>query len=163
MNEDHLIQQHGSFEDSRTLAAAIACHELAHVIGFPGLFGRMPSDTPSSFRDGSWFRQEMSRPQAEAIPTKTSVEAHGPEFVRLALHVCHRMQALVGQRLPLSRLHDWSGLDLSPGEAYRDSLGGELKRFGQIPLTIINKLPMPSGFQELWTRDHELVASVVTG
>ena len=163
LNEDHLIQMHGSFEDSRTLAATISAHEMAHVIQFPGLFGRMSSDTPSSFRDGSWFREEMSRPQAESIPTRTTTEAHGPEFVRLALHVCHRMQALLGQRLPLSRLHDWAGLDLSPGEAYWDSLGGELKRFGQIPLTVIAKLPLPIGFQELWARDHESVANVVTG
>ena len=163
LNEDHLIQMHGSFEDSRTLAATISAHEMAHVIQFPGLFGRMPSDTPSRFRDGTWFREEMARPQAESIPTRTTTEAHGPEFVRLALHVFSRMRALLGQRLPLSRLHDWAGLDLSPGEAYRDSLGSELKRLERVPLTIINKLPMPSGFQELWTRDHELVASVVTG
>ena len=105
----------------------------------------------------------MARPQAESIPTKTSVESHGPEFVRLAMHVFHRMQALVGHRLPLSRLHDWAGLDLSPGEAYRDSLGSELKRLERVPLTVIAKLPLPIGFQELWARDHESVANVVTG
>lgn len=162
VNEEHLLRMHGSFEDSRTLAAAIAAHELTHAIQFPGLFGRMPDDTPSHFRDGTWFREEMSRPQSESIPTRTRTEAHGPEFVRLALHVLYRMQAMVGRRLPLSRLHDWSGLDLSPGEAYRDSLGDELKRLEQIPLTVVNKLPLPVGFQELWTRDHESIANVVT-
>jgi len=129
----------------RAAVAAVAAHELAHVVDAQACGRRLPEGT-------TFDRILRSLTDGTATSSATLAKVHGPGWVRAYCHLLTR-----AARLPHHQ--EWVAsferdiravLPHQPGE-YLDSLHAELKRYAvDDPLVEILRTPAPSGFTVLF-------------
>lgn len=136
----------GDFESASGVLTAIICHELTHCLQVP----RLCHDAISA----DWKPQAFGRLLTEPDPVTPAQEArtrsqHPKEFIRLALHVRHRMQQS-GWLVPLSYLLDWERFAYVAAQWHVDALAEDFERCKELPLSLVPKIPEPHGFAKLF-------------
>ncbi len=81
--------------------------------------------------------------------------AHGPRFVRAALHLRHRA-GRHGVRVGPGLVFDARGRGLSHANAYRAALGDEPVRMARAAIRDVLATPLPEPFARLWADDVEV-------
>lgn len=119
-------------------------HELAHLVVEPNLCRPMPA---AKRLNTAALVEMISRPvsEAESLP---NLLHHGPDFIRVGLHLAYRASRLLGHRLNVRRI---TGSPRAP--RYEHALGEELERYAHRPLSFIQKIPASERFQSLWLDD----------
>jgi uncharacterized protein (DUF2267 family) len=135
-----------AFDRIRAAVAAVAAHELAHVIDHQATGGRLPAGTTleavlHTLRDGT------------ATATPNLAKSHGPSWVRAYCHLLTRASWLPRHEEWVSAFHRDIGavmLPHPPGQ-YLDALHSELVRYtADDELVGILRTPAPAGFMALF-------------
>ncbi len=147
MNDSQILTDCGGcFETAMGILTAVACHELTHCLQVPGL---CDDATPVSWEPTA-FRRFAGTPSPI---TKTEElrerPQHGPEFIRLTLHIRHRLQER-GWRVPLGELLQWSRFAYVQPEWHCDALKEDFERCIELPLSLVPEIPEPLAFRELF-------------
>ncbi len=88
----------------------------------------------------------LARPE----PSATQAHGHGHDWMRAALHLHHRVRAIV----PLEALRiDTSSRGLSPAVHYRLCLARELDQLESLPVSAVLRTEPPAPFTALWRDD----------
>lgn len=96
------------------------------------------------------FRQQVSEDSQNPETQRPTLDGHGPEFVRLALHLATRAAAYgVTDR----DVFDAERYGLSPTSAYSATLAREPEKMARWPVSRILSTPAPPEFTTLWTAD----------
>lgn len=142
MTEAH---QGAAFGRIRAAVAALAAHELAHVVDAQAEHRRLPDGTTLEV-----VLQSLSNGKATASPTLARL--HGPGWVRAYCHLIKRASPLPHHEEWVAAFHRdvCAVLPHPPGE-YLDALHSELVRYttDDLLLEILRK-PAPAGFSALF-------------
>lgn len=130
----------------RAAVAAVAAHELAHVIDHQATGGRLPAGTTleavlHTLRDGT------------ATSTSNLAKSHGPSWVRAYCHLIARGFRLTRSEEWATALHRDIGAVPLPHQAgtYLDALHPELVQYSaNDELVGILRTPAPAGFMALF-------------
>lgn len=146
----------GRFESAALVLNAVSCHELSHCLLVPKLCGDYE---PADERGKELFPLIVcdTKPAAQ-YEIDNDQSLHGPEFIRMALHVRFRMIQR-GGLVPFSDLMDWPRYCGHPGEWCRMSLADEFKRLECLPLSAISHIPPPDDFLKLFEDSAALAES----
>lgn len=138
--------------DIELAVLAITLHELAHIVDRPTVYRDRQGENPMRIEfEALCVGYEMSRdpPPAEiAAP----FQGHGLRFVRAALHLRHRAEA-VGAPVSLFCYCAGNKDGLSHPSRYREALGDEPARLADMSIRDILDVPYPEAFWCLWTAD----------
>ncbi len=135
-------------------AIGMVIHEATHWLQYQG--GENPAKLGCA--PGKFNRQHIEKvlrcPVWQAYYTKAPVSAvgHGAPFVRAAVHLWHRTNAVCP--LPIARC--WiagANYGLSRPETYAASLGTELRSMANTRIADILRTRPPEAFAQLWKRD----------
>jgi hypothetical protein len=138
--------------DAELFFDVIAVHELAHILERSALYHDRAKVAPRQLRQeaaGIARLVAADAPDAEKI---VPFLGHGARFIRAALHLCHRAQA-VGAWIAASRVFYGARYGLSHAAAYRKALGTEPRRLANVRMHDILRSPAPKAFSRLWTAD----------
>lgn len=147
-------------EDLEDITLGTIVHELAHVLDHPRLYEDRPNVEPAKLKFESLVLADAitrPRPAAKVLP----YHGHGASFIRIALHLRHRAWQH-GIHLLANELCGGSRYGLSPGSAYKGTLGNEPRRLAHLTFNQIVAIEPPAEFTKLWADDvvaHELSLS----
>lgn len=132
------------------VVSTLVLHELAHILCRPALYDERPGVDPELIEFES-----LAVADAVASPPRNDLPAyfgHGAEFIRVALHLCHRAERC-GVVIPPSAVCAGHRYGLAPALEYQDALGDEPERLAYLLFRdILASLP-PHEFTHLWTTD----------
>jgi hypothetical protein len=134
----------------RQRLVAVALHEAAHVIDRPADYAQPVSKPVVRFARESVLAFCRGAP---SIGLPYPWYGHEHAFIRTLLHLVHRAEQHVGQRVPLSLCFSSDTYELSSPWAYHHALGNEPQRFHQLSLSLVKDLPAPPPFVELFNSD----------
>lgn len=147
---DLAIAQDYDAEDFDFIVPGFVVHELAHILDRPALFADRTGVDPALIRFES-----LVVAKADDLPPRTDVPeyfGHGPTFIRVALHLRHRVE-LAGVRLSPAQLCAGRRYGLSHALQYHDALGDEPERMVDTQIRNILATPPPRAFSSLWCDD----------
>jgi hypothetical protein len=132
------------FADAEHAAASLLCHELAHLLPF---VPRIPTGT---FRvESETTRVAWSTNETIHVPPWLG---HGSDFIRRALHLCHRADRL-GLDVDIFRAFDGPRYGLSDAWQYQFRLGVEPESMIRATFAEIEAVEPPAGFTKLFNDD----------
>lgn len=147
-------------EDLEEITLGTIIHELAHILDRPALYEERPNVEPAKLKFESLVLADAiarPRPTVKVPP----YHGHGASFIRIVLHLRHR--ALRHQiNLLANELCGGQRNGLSPGTAYKGTLGDEPRRLAYLTFAQIAAIKPPAEFTKLWDDDvvaHELSLS----
>lgn len=132
--------------------AAIAAHEVAHILAVDGLFRSsdpIPSATESP--DQQSLRMLTSAATVLENPQEAN-QGHDQNFVRVLLHLRHWL-ILRGWNVPLNSMLDWKRFTGRRGSEFLEAIGDEPERFACLSLSKVLKIEPPAKFSALWNAD----------
>ena len=134
----------GDVESAELVCNAVAAHELSHCLLVPGLCGDAGL---ADERERALFPLAVSEPAADYGVDFERLH-HGPEFIRLAMHVRWRLIQR-GWLVPFCDLMSWDR-GIHAGESYRRVLRDEFGSLACVPLSEITSIPAPDEFVKLF-------------
>ncbi len=137
-------------QDSDTEYLGVLIHELAHLARRPPL--QKPSPLPSQDQMTTVLasiRAPQDRPVIKCIPWFL----HGPDFIRLTVHLCWRAQQTGFEVGWGDCRFAGTGYGLSPHWRYARLLGDEPEKLIHLPPWKISAVPMPPEFDDLFRAD----------
>jgi hypothetical protein len=156
---DDLIRETRAREDFDYYFCATLLHELTHVLMRPWLY-REPATAPDDA-----IRRE-ARQVAHMVATETpedgrpAFHGHGAQFIRIALHLCHRAETWGAWFAP-NDLCAGRRYRLSHARRYQVALGNEPRRMATSLVKEILAADPPADFARLWADDvHTYFRSV---
>ena len=145
-------------EAATQVMTAVAVHELGHFLTEPRLCDDAISNAPSS----ESVKQFLTTPsQVDAAEHVRETPQHGSDFIRVALHARHRMQAM-GWAVPLQDLMDWSRFTHAPADWHLDALKTDFGEHVDKPLTTIWDTPEPTKFRRLFDESLRSLDGLMT-
>jgi hypothetical protein len=135
------------------VATGVVLHELAHIVNAGPRDDAEPDAGLVQFG-----RLVLAADLTGKIDATNGPDAvvpwlgHEWPFIRLALHLAHRADAL-GYDVTTVGVFDAEMYGLSPTYHYVAALGDEPERLADRPITMINRVPPPPAFSELWDAD----------
>lgn len=152
VNDLVLREDCGEFWEPFFLATFL--HELAHVVERPEPAPVSVPMEPQRLRfEALVLADATARPVAVRVAPVVD-PAHGPRFVRAALHLRHRA-GRHGVRVGPGLVFDARGRGLSHANAYRAALGDEPVRMAHAAIRDVLAAPLPEPFARLWADDVE--------
>lgn len=148
-----MIANDRDFEIARCELLGCFAHELAHIVLQPGFYCRKVPD--ADLTEGRRVFHSVKTAQHTVsgfTDRQTQIFSHSDQFIRIALHICHRMEQR-GFRVALPRLNVWAPANLTSPWWYRDLIQDECERLAEAPLTVIGKSDVPKDFKDLWNSD----------
>jgi hypothetical protein len=139
-------------DDIEQAFVALVLHELAHILQRPAIYrdregendGRLKFEAIAVGYDVS---QELP-PEAEDL----SLAFHVIDFIRIVLHLCHRVKML-GVAMSPWQICNTRLYGLSHPNGYRDALGDEPRHLANASFKEIRVIPYPEEFSRLWAND----------
>lgn len=149
VNDVAILKAAGSVKAAVDYFVAICCHELAHALEVPGLCQDVTED--------KWWhkpvvKSELAEPRTKEHSERQKV-THQLSFVRLALHVRHRMQQL-GWRIWLGDLLTWDRDTIAPQGAHLHALKPEFEALSNSTLSEVANVQPPKAFTELFVTEE---------
>lgn len=139
----------GCFETAAGVLSAVCVHETAHILQVPGLCDdrRAASWEPEAFK-------RLAESPAPVTPAEDLRERpqHGPEFIRLALHIRHRLLER-GWSVPIAELLEWDRFSYVAPEWHVDALRDDFRRCQKMPLGEVLETVGPLEFHKLFDPD----------
>ncbi len=135
----------GDVESAELVCNAVAAHELSHCLLVPGL---CRDAGLADERERALFPLAVSESAADYGVDFERLH-HGPEFIRLAMHVRWRM-IQHDWLVPFCDIADWPRYGSHPGERYRMALKDEFRRLQDLPLSEITSIPARDEFAKLF-------------
>lgn len=159
VNDLVLREDCGEFWEPFFLATFL--HELAHVVERPEPAPVSVPTEPQRLRfEALVLADATARPVArpdDVRPVAAFDPAHGPRFLRAALHLRHRA-ARHGVRVGPGLVFDARSRGLSRVNAYRAALGDEPVRMARAAIRDVLAAPSPEPFARLWADDLEALS-----
>jgi|GEM_PF-2271216 len=147
IHDDAILEYCGG--DAKTadgVMTAIVCHEMAHILQVP----RLCHDAISDNWQPAGLKTILTEPDVATPVYETLTRAQHPQdFIRLALHVRHRLQ-IRGWHVPLSELVDWQRFAFVAGQWHVDALADDFEKCKGLPLSLVRFVPEPHGFAKLF-------------
>lgn len=146
----------GVYEPAQySIAREVACHELTHIVLRPELFRRTKTSPLRRQFDRVVFTSGV-----EAPDTTTQRDDHGPEFVRIVLHIAERLRRL-GRTVNHTHLLDWGTCcPARPMECER-TLFPEIDGLIDLPLSEVAALAAPGAYLDLWNQHPSPTSAAV--
>jgi hypothetical protein len=142
---------------------SVAVHELAHVLGRRTLTAPLPRMKPARLRQ---YAVEMAArdatPPTDAAdrPALPPPLMHGPQFMRLAMHLWRRAGGWKSYLDPRLINGGYQRPGYSGDRAVLDALGAEPEVMRMAPLAEVLALPLPPALTALWRRDAGIADAV---
>lgn len=146
----------GRFARPRVLAAqlflGVVVHEFGHVFQI-GWVHELEPDLSISIVELAELSTEIQLAQPPALPTERPdpFVNHDAKFVRVMLHLHHRLRTALGIRFEPFFEADTYGM--APLYRYRSAIGDEPEALADVPLQAIADIPPPEPFIEQWQSD----------
>jgi hypothetical protein len=151
-------------EDVEFLTFSTVLHELAHILDGP-----LPVDFHGVPDPGRIEFETMVIANAlkyEYRPLPVAYHGHEDAFIRIALHLHYRANAIGVKTIP-NLLCAGRRYGLSHAHRYMEALGEEPIELAHLPIAEITRIPPPAAFLELWQADvksyHELFPQTLNG
>jgi hypothetical protein len=138
----------------RRLFLGVVIHELVHIIEefLPSIRAAVEPSPAAVESANLSIAAYLSRPAERVRDWGEQIyRTHGLQFLRAALHLRHRVQALTGLNMSAARVI--GPVPLSHPDFYAKRLGDEPARLAGLSLTAIAKLPAPPAFVALYAAD----------
>lgn len=148
INSEYCKYLAGDFKPNATsIANAVACHELTHIVQYPGLFSKQHRGQSRQRFDRSIFVSDVQVPDLEH-----SRNSHDQHFIRLMLHIAERMRRR-GRCVNELGLLDWEFHGTPRPMLLEKALWAEIDGLSHVPLSAVATLPLPKSYLELWNQE----------
>ncbi len=130
---------------------ATVLHELTHILTCPWLYNEPVTASPAEIEREA---REVARTVATDEPDdgRPPFHGHGAQFIRVALHLCHRAKTADDWYAPNDLCAGWR-YGLSHARRYQLALGDEPGRMATMPVAKIVTAEPPGEFDQLWADD----------
>lgn len=127
-------------------------HEMAHLL--PRKQIELPGSVEPTADERKAQQLQLNIWADSVIPYHRPWTGHDLQFIRAALHLFHRAETMLGERLPLWDLCIGGGAyGLSDAERYQEKLGCEVIEHQRKSFAEIEKLDPPQPFIDLYASD----------
>jgi hypothetical protein len=138
-------------EDLEEITLGTIVHELAHILDRPALYENRPNVEPAKLKFESLVLADTIIRPRPTVPVPPYY-GHGASFIRIVLHLRHRAWQH-GVCLLAKELCGGQRYCLSPGSAYKGTLGDEPRRLAHLTFNQIAVIEPPADFTKLWADD----------
>jgi hypothetical protein len=131
---------------------ALVLHELAHILERPAVYRERVNESPVRIQFEAFV---LGREVSQEVPVEQEEFAfigHGLDFIRIVLHLCHRINA-IGLLMSPWQIYNTRSFDLSHINQYRHALGDEPVCLTQNSFREILSTLYPEEFSRLWAED----------
>ena len=141
-------------ELAREVYIAIALHELAHL-SVADFYRSVPNDPALAEAAVLNYRRSLAgeTPPNAGPGAVIPFAFHGWDFIRVALHLCHRAANQARVFVAWPDVIDHHAYRVSPPWKYRAALGREPQRMERVPISQVNRTRPPTAFARLWRSD----------